>query len=374
VRAVPVTSSSGTRCFLEAVNVDEVQGIVAIDGWAIDGGGGPVQEFRVSFGGRDIPSFELRTGMPSPDVQAALPELRDAGHVRFSIRASLGADVPAGGSREVVLVPLIGGRPGAPVSAEARRSSDVEQAKWFHEHYTTAADQILSFLAADGIELRGKQVADVGCGDGINDLGIAHQAVPATLIGFDVAPVDVEALRVRATAQGVPGELPPCLRFQTSEPRRLPARDASFDVAFTWSAFEHFGDPTAVACEMRRVLRPGGVAFVQVWPFFHSQHGSHLWAWFPEGFAHLLKTTQDLGDDVRGRSDPRAAAHMLGEYDRLNRMTVDELQLALQTAGFIITRVQLVSEPIRIPPALAHVPLSKIAISGVKLLAVPRPR
>ncbi len=348
--------------------------MVAIDGWAVDGGGGPVHEFRVSFGGRDIPSFELRTGMPSPDVQAAFPELRDVGRARFSIRASLGAGAPAGGSRAVVLVPLTEGRAGAPVSAEAMPSSDIEQAKWFHEHYTAAADQILRFLAADGIELRGKQVADVGCGDGIIDLGVAHRGAPATLIGFDVAPVDVELLRDRASAQGVSGELPPCLGFRTSEATRLPADDASFDVAFTWSAFEHFADPTAVACEMRRVLRPGGVAFVQVWPFFHSEHGSHLWAWFPEGFTHLLRTTQEIGDDVRGRSDPRAAAHMLGEYDRLNRITLDELQLTLQTAGFIVTRVELVSEPVRIPPALAHLPLSKIAISGVELLAVPRAR
>lgn len=50
-----------------------------------------------------------------------------------------------------------------------------------------------------------------------------------------------------------------------ADARELPFADASFDVAFSLSSFEHFGAPAdiaAAAAELGRVLRPGGHAFV----------------------------------------------------------------------------------------------------------------
>ena len=55
------------------------------------------------------------------------------------------------------------------------------------------------------------------------------------------------------------------LEVQYADARTLPFPDASFDVAFSLSAIEHFGgrrDIARSAREMGRVLRPGGHAFV----------------------------------------------------------------------------------------------------------------
>jgi SAM-dependent methyltransferase len=55
------------------------------------------------------------------------------------------------------------------------------------------------------------------------------------------------------------------LEVRWMDARRLDFPDASFDVVFSLSSFEHFGGPDDVAAaarELGRVLRPGGHAFV----------------------------------------------------------------------------------------------------------------
>jgi SAM-dependent methyltransferase len=205
------------------------------------------------------------------------------------------------------------------------------------------------------------------------DLGIVHRAGPARLVGFDINPVDVDKLLTRAREEGVDASLPAALAFQVSEPRGIPAADASFDIVVTWSAFEHVAEPVSVLREARRILRPDGVLFLQLWPFFYSERGSHLWDWFPDGFHHLAQHEDEIRsgmavDSPDAGSWPR---YMFGEFRHLNRITVDELQRALLAAGLSIRKFELLTGPVNVTDELARYPLSQLGIAGVKLLAVP---
>jgi SAM-dependent methyltransferase len=253
-------------------------------------------------------------------------------------------------------------------------STGDEGSRWFWDHYETAASEVISFLEGDGVSLTGRRVGDIGCGDGIIDLGVAYRAAPAQLVGFDINPTDRDRLAEMAAREGVEKKVPDVLEFRTSKPTtRLPADDDSFDVLSTWSAFEHVGDPTSLLRDMRRILVPDGVLMLQLWPFFHSQYGSHLWRWFPEGFVQLLRSTSDIEAIVRAdpKGDPGWAEYMLGEYRTLNRITLDELQRCLLAAGFRVSKLQLDTGPVHIPLELSEHPLSLLGIAGVKLLAVP---
>lgn len=252
-------------------------------------------------------------------------------------------------------------------------TADRDTTAWFDEHYREAASQVIAFLGDDGISLAGRRVADVGCGDGIIDLGVVHQADPELLVGFDIAPTETEWLLERARASDVAGDLPPVLEFRTCEPDRLPADDDTFDLVFSWSAFEHIADPHVMCREIRRVLRPDGVLMVQLWPFYHSEHGAHLWQCLPEGFVQLQRSPEDIEAEVRrtAKYEPELVDEFLEVFATLNRITLDDLQRALLAAGLTVTKLELMSETVRVPPALARRSLSHLAISGVKLLAVP---
>lgn len=246
--------------------------------------------------------------------------------------------------------------------------------EWFREHFDEAAAQVVEFLHSDGIELRGRDVADIGAGDGIIDLGVFVKAQPASLVGFDIVPTDPARLLEIARREAGLDELPEALQFRTSQPTAIPAPDDSFDLAFSWSTFEHVTEPTALLRDIHRVLRPDGVFMLQIWPLYHSQHGSHLWHWFPDGFAQLLRSPEEIEADVRRRPgpDPWWAERLLDEWRSCNRITLDGLQASLLAAGFRVSKVSLLTEPVHLPPQLERFPLSALAVAGVKLLAFLR--
>jgi ubiquinone/menaquinone biosynthesis C-methylase UbiE len=252
----------------------------------------------------------------------------------------------------------------------AAPSVDHRADQWFWDHYEWAANEVVAFFAEDAMSLEGRDVADVGCGDGITDLGLVHRARPRRFVGFDVNPVRTDLLIDRARAAGVADELPPELEFVECGPDRLPADDDSFDFVVTWSAFEHIDDPVKVLREIRRVLRPHGTLFLQLWPFYHSQHGAHLDEWYPRGFVQFVESPEAIRADVTERADDKGwAKYKLDEFEALNRISVDDLGRALRAAGFTVAKLQLMHERVHLPPEVRDLDLSLVGISGVVLLA-----
>jgi SAM-dependent methyltransferase len=246
---------------------------------------------------------------------------------------------------------------------------------WVTEHCHEAAQSVIDMLAGAGHSLTGMRAADVGCGDGLIDLGLMHKARPRELVGYDVERPDEEKLLEMAQRAGVAQRLPRRLRFEASTEKTIPAEDASFDYVLSWSVFEHVADPIALALEMRRILRPDGVAFVQLYPFYMSEHGSHLWDWFPEGFEQFQRTDGEIEQVLRddpGPLGPEWAAQQLHIYRTLNRLTLDDLQRALARGGLRVTRLELIATRFVAPLEVAHHPLSDLSVGGVKLLADPR--
>ena len=262
-------------------------------------------------------------------------------------------------------------QPSTPATGHYSGSSD--STVWFRSHYEQAAGEIVDFFGGDGISLKGKRLADVGCGDGITDLGLVVQADPASLVGFDVVNTDADHLCELARAAGVElpgGALPAALSFVTSGETRLPATDRSFDYVLSWSAFEHILDPVPLLREVRRVLTDDGVLFIQLWPFYDSEHGTHLVDWFPEGFAQYRYNDEEILRRMRAGGNPDAVPGMYEAYRTLNRITADGLHAALRQAGFRVVKLQLQADAIHVPDEARDLPPSRIGISGIKLLAI----
>lgn len=255
-----------------------------------------------------------------------------------------------------------------------REAQQREEWPWFTEHYEQAPREIIEFLAPDGLSLEDKVVADVGCGDGIIDLGLVAAAKPAQLIGFDLLEVDRELLIEQASEHGVDlDRLPANLDFAVNGLGDLPAPDRAFDAIVSWSTFEHVAEPVTLLREMRRIVRPDGFLFLQIWPLYWSQHGSHLWPWFPEGFAQLDHDDEAIERVLRDRHPDRTSDvdFVLDEFRNLNRITADGLQQALLAAGWEIAKFELMTGATHVRAGHARRPLSELGISGIKLLALP---
>jgi SAM-dependent methyltransferase len=245
-----------------------------------------------------------------------------------------------------------------------------EQPDWWDSHYVQAVDEIVGFLASDGLSLEGRRILDLGCGDGILSLGLASRTSADSVIGLDLVPVDVEFLASMGVQHGVSVEHPR-LTFGVSDDMNLGIPDSSVDMVITWSVFEHVSNVPGLLNEIRRVLVTDGLLFIQIWPLFYSEHGSHLWPWFDDSFPHLRLDDEELRAQLRARTgSPELMQAMLDLYASCNRLTLDELGSALTATGFYISKVETDRTAVHIPAELQRMPLSLLTTDGVKVTAV----
>ena len=106
-------------------------------------------------------------------------------------------------------------------------------------------------------DVRGKAVLDYGCGHGMASVVLARRGARVT--GFDLSPGYVAEARRRALANEVTPE------FRQADAENLPFADRSFDAVWGCAILHHL-DLRRAGAELRRVLRPGGVAvFCEPW-------------------------------------------------------------------------------------------------------------
>jgi SAM-dependent methyltransferase len=99
---------------------------------------------------------------------------------------------------------------------------------------------------------------EVGCNWG-------RWCVSAARHGYRVVGVDPSLDALRA-ARLVAERLEVEATYVAADARHLPFADDTFDVVFSYSVFQHFARPDAVASfdEVGRTLRPGGLAMIQM--------------------------------------------------------------------------------------------------------------
>ncbi len=137
------------------------------------------------------------------------------------------------------------------------------------------ANRRLTEAVLDNLDLAGKKVLDIGCGDGTYTLELFDRGRPASLTGID--PAD-EA--VRAARQKVGGRN---MIFATGRAEELPYRDNEFDLAHLRGVLHHVDDPAKVIKEALRVARkiiiiePNGcnpvLKLIERVSPYHREHG-----------------------------------------------------------------------------------------------------
>lgn len=187
--------------------------------------------------------------------------------------------------------------------------------------------------------LAGRDVLDVGCGDGRLAVRMAERNARVT--GLDLSPAMLAAARERAGRAGV------SVQFLEGDALALPFPNNSFDVVCTVTVMCFFADPQPIVNELARVVRPGGRVVLgelnrySIWAAarrIRAWRGDPLWR-----EAHF-RTVGELGRCLRlaglhlqSRAGavyyPRAlgAARLLGPIERFlsGRLTIGSAFLVL---------------------------------------------
>jgi SAM-dependent methyltransferase len=112
--------------------------------------------------------------------------------------------------------------------------------------------------ATVGVErFAGRDVLEVGYGLGTDLMQFALAG--SNVHGIDLTPRHHELATRRFALAGMPADL------RLGDAEDLPWPDASFDVVYSFGVIHHTPGTERCVAEMRRVLRPGGVAIVAVY-------------------------------------------------------------------------------------------------------------
>lgn len=102
----------------------------------------------------------------------------------------------------------------------------------------------------------GARILDICCGTGDLVLALAGSTRHGSVLGSDFCHPMLTVARDKVASRGVPVVL-----FE-ADALRLPMRDASLDLITVAFGFRNLANYDAGLCEMRRVLRPGGMAAI----------------------------------------------------------------------------------------------------------------
>ena len=100
---------------------------------------------------------------------------------------------------------------------------------------------------------------DVGCGTGLFTELIVRSCAPASVIGIDPAPTQINYASRKPIAAHA--------SFRTGDAEALPLRDATFDIVASALVINFIPDRPRALSEMSRVARPGGLVGGYSWDF-----------------------------------------------------------------------------------------------------------
>jgi SAM-dependent methyltransferase len=257
----------------------------------------------------------------------------------------------------------------APTPAIASLGWSKGHADWFWRHFDHAAMTTTGYLLGDHPALRGR-ILDVGCGDGITDLGIALRTGCEKLVGIDPFK-GFERLPQILRDNHMPEDLvPDNLEFRAEDANFLPFPDDTFDVVISWGSVEHMaGGYLQALREMKRLLKPDGLIMVAP-GLYYSNIGHHLTEFSTEPFFHLKKSREEIRKlvlETPPRYIDRSGEFSSNEqfyqwFTELNPITVARFEQEMRALDFRPWRIALrTDELVEYTREIEHYPIQDLA-------------
>lgn len=139
-------------------------------------------------------------------------------------------------------------------------------------------------------DLKNNRVLEVGCSDRLAADIVANEH-PGFIVAIDAMPCQPSKFD------------DPRITCVQMDAHRLEFDNSTFELTYSIATLEHCKDPFTVMQEMKRVLRPGGYAYIQVAPLYCSPFGHHMFGYFDDfPWIHLRKSKAQIIEHCHSRS------------------------------------------------------------------------
>lgn len=260
------------------------------------------------------------------------------------------------------------------------------RSNWSEEDYAAAADKklrrwesILSEFDRWGGTRDGLQVLEIGCGAGIDCLLIAAQPVRRA-VGIDLKlPLFEQSEkgdRVRRLASEVlerlnlGGDLDVGLKrlpvhFAIMNTSLMGFPNNSFDFLWSNSVMEHIMPIDRALAEMARLVRPGGLIYHRIDPYFWLR-GCHKTALVDIPWAHARLSINEFYRFVAESEGTAQAARRCQRLTTLNRVTLRQWRKIVEAFPFEILEWKEESSPVAEMLLEEHPEVEESLLEGVE--------
>ncbi len=200
-------------------------------------------------------------------------------------------------------------------------------------------------------DLTGKDVLDIGTGLG-GKTPVYLETGLRTLTGIDINLKSICSAQEYIHSQNLSPDKEGVVRLLACDAARMPFPDNTFDAIVSINVFEHIARLEWAIQESARVLKPGGLAFLHLPPYY-SPWGPHLENWIHFPWPHLFFSEKTLMK-VAEREDARLNLNNQfvgsaridwgasgGRIPDVNRVTLRRFRSLVQDAGFTILQLKL---------------------------------
>lgn len=206
--------------------------------------------------------------------------------------------------------------------------------RYFKEEAVTAEKYFIPYISRFAT-VEGKNVLEVGCGEGGNLLPFARRGCRVT--GVDVSELRVGQASCFFSREGAVGD------FVCADILDYDAGGRRFDIIVSHDVIEHVADKAALLARLRLLLAPGGVAFVAfppwMMPFGGHQQIARGFAVSHAPFVHLLPSGWYRGLLALSGEDAFTINELMSI--RGTRLTVEGFDILARRVGFTVRHRQL---------------------------------
>ncbi len=262
------------------------------------------------------------------------------------------------------------------MQAPDERMGDMHNyAQWRGEHLAK------SWGKFDDAHVQGREVIDFGSGQGNLAAYLAENKSPKKMVGVELHEPSVQAANERISQLNLPQGVH--LEYITGHVDGMPLPDASFDTLLAFDCMEHVMQPRAVLLDWARVLRPGGRALLEWYPYLNPW-GPHMEALIPVPWAHLIfgqrammRTAERIYDDPNFvprawdlNEDGTKAENKWRQWERfreqgyINELTTHDFTRLADEAQFDIARFERFGSWAENSKAPAGQALAKLPVVG----------
>lgn len=191
--------------------------------------------------------------------------------------------------------------------------------------------------------LSDKTVLDDCCGSGGKALLLSELGA-AKVVGIDIGAKFIDEANAFASSKGNNK-----VEFKVGDAHNLPFEDKSFDLVYSFDAFEHVSMPDKMLSEAKRVLKPGG-KLIMSFTTWGKAKGHHLTDAINVPWAHLLVSEESLMEAYKAKAKPERYVFRAGSTDSkklayCNKMNLKWARKLVKNSGMKVLLFKPISYP-----------------------------